>query len=151
MDKTKELSQPIIDQEITFNRPNGTEYTQGKCRIRIFEFGNYDPAPLIIVSALPDNKGLSITNGIEQIATKIAHEFLFPKNYSYHRAMWIEHYPERQPYNHTRDPIFNESFSLVTLTWNMRAWRLRSPWASAPSWRHINKSWIEELLGASIE
>jgi hypothetical protein len=102
----------VIDnkqQILKFNvRHSGIE---AKCAFRIIkETGG---AATVIVTELPDNPGISVTNAFEDIATIIFREHLHG-TYEPRSIRWIEHYPDRG-----RDVrgkvLIKETFDEVTL------------------------------------
>lgn len=140
---------PTIDQELKFNYPGRTTFGEGTCHLRVYKFGNYDHSLLILITALPDEEGLSITNGIEHIATKVARVIL-PPDLHWSRAIWIEHYPKR---GKKIQPL-PESFSFVSFHWSKRTDGPATPAkfsARLPSWRYVTRSWVEELLGGQLD
>lgn len=68
---------------------------------------------VVIVTERPDNKGMSITNAIEDIALKVCEVF----SISYLNLVLIEHYPERP------GVCGEESFDLVTISKGVPKWR----------------------------
>jgi hypothetical protein len=78
--------------------------------------------------------GRSVTNAIEQIATRLAHEVLHGTPYT--RIVWIEHYP-------AEDRPSGESWELVTLVWSGAI-------AAFPEWSAINRKTAEGLAGAEL-
>jgi len=88
-----------------------------------------------MLTELPDNRGMSVTNAFEYIATQVlCQNRLHPG-----RVIWIEHYPERG-----RD--LPETLDLVTLEWSEEpdGWT-----ASHPGWRRVSGELVAELLGES--
>lgn len=115
-------------------------------------FRRSDQKIIVIVSELIDsggvesNRGVSVTDGIEQIATTIFDHFGFQFDYL------IEHYPQHGPIlNLARSSVQKreqqEQFHLVTLRWDesRNAYQVDHAgheWA----WKQINRSFVEELI-----
>ena len=108
-----------------------------RCEVDIYKgLGSYNRLAVVILTEIAENKGKSVTNAFEHIATKIVHQ----KRLNPHRVLWIEHYPDRNTREMTL-PILNESYSLVSLDW------VALKVARAPGWNHITREWLERLLG----
>lgn len=122
---------------------------KGRCRIRIFtrERG----APVIVCSALPGARGLSITNGVEYIAGAVIRRFLpeiFPRMDE--PPIWIEHYPNSPRYGNVRPRVWK----LVRFDdwWPRPEWvagRLRIR-TGVPHWTLVEREQIEEMLGERL-
>ncbi len=95
-----------------------------KCRVRIY------PPPVVVVTELPDNPGMSVTNYAEELATLILQEHGLDAL----RTVWIEHYPawaeEDRP----------ETFDLVRFTWDGERY-------TRPEWRRLMLEEVERLTG----
>lgn len=81
----------------------------------------------VVLTELKDNQGTSITNAIENIATKIYKEYM--QDTAVHDIHWIEHYGQC---SYKKDGTAkDESFSLVKLTWNNQKGCFQDPkWQS---------------------
>lgn len=70
----------------------------------------------VIVTELPQNRGTSITNFAEHLATQVCNEFKIPKN----SLIWIEHYPA----NRLRPAIWDlVTFKRVEEVFKSPQWR----------------------------
>lgn len=91
--------------------------------------------------------GLSITNGIELIATGL---YRLGFNWEY----FVEHYPERSVNRISRttggryyDPLFSENFALV----NFEKFHPNAPVIFGnPVWDHIERSALDDLVGTKF-
>lgn len=123
------LFNAATQDEILVYRPwTGVE---ARCRVRIFRRSN---CAVVIVSEVPDNPGMSVTNPAEVIATQVVRESgLDPRT-----TLWIEHYPDRKrPAQH--DPVFQETWDLVTFQWDGQE-------ARHPRWRRLEKNEVLEMI-----
>jgi hypothetical protein len=103
-----------------------------RCQLRIWqdEQGN----SLVILSELPDNPGMSVTNAADQLATGVVADF----NLDPQRTRWVEHYPKATG--------IGETFDTITFTWSHKRVFYDGPIhdvASAPEWRRISREEIE--------
>jgi hypothetical protein len=57
---------------------------------------------IVVLTELPENRRMSVTNAAEEIATEVRREFGLDPD----QTRWIEHYPERQ-YTYTESPTLN--------------------------------------------
>ena len=53
---------------------------------------------VVVLTELPDNPGMSVTNAAEEIASQVRREFGLDPD----QTRWIEHYPERYYHVHGR-------------------------------------------------
>jgi hypothetical protein len=109
------------------------------CDVRIYECGSYGRQRVIILTELPDNTGMSVTNACEYIATELVRQHRLTPGHT----VWIEHYPDRHPPGMRNDRMFDESFALVTFEW-------KDGIARSPDWRHISREWVEQLVGEAV-
>lgn len=100
------------------------------CDIEIYQRG---PTTVVIMTEMPDNPGMSVTNACEFIVTQMLRAYPLDPG----RCIWIEHYPERYP-------AIEETFDLVTFHWR------QGVEASAPHWHPVTREWVEELVGREI-
>jgi len=107
-----------------------------RCSVAIRRFGRTAARSIVVMlTELPDNPGVSVTNAYEYIATKIVQQ----ESLSPFRIIWIEHYP---PQKYCRE----ETFDLVTLEWDEG---LSGRWtASHPDWFCITRECAAALIGA---
>ena len=72
---------------------------QATCGIEIFYHrcrtndGEMIDRAVVVMTEPPDNSGMSVTNGVEQIATAVA----IANQLDPATTVWIEHYPDRHP------------------------------------------------------
>lgn len=102
---------------------------------------------LIDIHGVESNPGISVTDGIEQIATAVFDHLGFQFDYL------IEHYPQHgSMLNLARSDIrkreLQERFHLITLKWDnsRNAYQVDhagSEWA----WKQINRTMVEDLIG----
>jgi len=124
----------MIDFTYSFFAPTG----RAKCRVRIFP---NEGEPVVVVTELPDNPGMSVTNAIELIATGLTNIHGFPPD----RTTWVEHYPEREVAERL---LAEETFDIVTFRWERdRQGRWR---ASNPRWQRITREGVERLAGERL-
>jgi len=128
-------------------------YRAGICRLRLFVPARVPvsarcPA-IALVTEIPDQNGLSITNGIEVIAAQLCRiHGLKP-----HNTVLIEHYDDRERGFCARLPgrVNGEKFSCVIFEelretdGEARAFRLRHP-----RWRPLGKEEVEALIGVPL-
>ena len=103
------------------------------CELRIYQ--DEQGSSLVILSELPDNKGMSVTNAAEQLATAIVADF----NLDPQRTRWVEHYPQF------------ETYDLITFTWTTQRVFYDGPLhdvASAPEWHRISGELVEVWIEA---
>jgi hypothetical protein len=109
------------------------------CDVRIYECGSYGRQRVIILTELPDNTGMSVTNACEYIATELVRLHNLTPGYT----IWIEHYPDRHPAGMEKDRMFDESFALITFEWNGNR-------ACSPDWRCVSREWAEQLIRETL-
>ena len=136
---------------------NGTGHNgagrNGACRLRIFApvghaISAHHPA-VIIATEQPEREGLSVTNGIEAIASGVCRTYgLNPRH-----TVLIEHYDDRERGTAAYLPgrVEGEKFSCVIFD-EMNAGEngrgelsLRSP-----QWRTLTKHEVETLIGSAL-
>lgn len=103
---------------------------KGRCGLALVPMGM---AAIAILSALPGDVGISVTNGIEDAATEAYRTFLVQQGIDPHQIVWIEHYPE----NSFRE----ETFDRVTLDWNGPQERFL-----APRWEALSRDGVTSLI-----
>jgi len=103
------------------------------CQLDLFTRGGGEKFTVAIVTELEENKGLSITNGIEYIAAKIAKEHnLQPKD-----LILVEHWHG--------DKILDEHYSLVRFKGTKHE---RGGWSfQNPEWVPLEKAELDRLIG----
>ncbi|HEX2905878.1 MAG TPA: hypothetical protein VHO69_03405 [Phototrophicaceae bacterium] len=141
------MGQQIYHAE-RFTFPGWFDGQKSACDVQVFDT---DQRRVVIISELitPEGgyacHGLSVTNGIEQIATLVMqHLPLHPM-----KTTFIEHYPERgpnvrKPPGSFKDPIFAESFAIVSFNWQPHP--SGTPVASQPDWWWVSRADVEALI-----
>ena len=133
--------------------PYSTRYHSGACRLRIFvpeghALSTLHPA-VVIATEQPEHEGLSVTNGIEVIASVVCRTYgLNPRH-----TVLIEHYDDRERGTAADLPgrVEGEKFSCVVfdelevVESEIGGWRLQSP-----QWRTLAKAAVETLIGTSL-
>lgn len=109
------------------------------CQAAFFPLGRKalfvnDNSVVIILTELPGNTGMSVTNAIEQAAAAAIEHFSVHPG----RVLFIEHYPAD---GNNRGP--GGSYDWVTLHWTKQhnGWK-----AENPVWHRVNREWVEGLL-----
>lgn len=107
--------------------------SKAHCQLDLFTRGGGEKFTIAVVTEIKENKGLSITNGIEYIAATIAKQYnLQPKD-----LILIEHWH--------KDNILEEHYSLVrfkSTAHERDGWHFREP-----EWFHLEKSELDRLVG----
>ena len=107
----------------------------GKCRVEV-----WPGKPIIIViSELPDNQGMSVTNGIEHIASAVISKLQIHNT----PIVWIEHYPVSELRG-------EETFDLVTFAHD-NAYTGGALIVRQAGWRPLTKSAVRQLIGSKRE
>jgi hypothetical protein len=108
------------------------------CKVKIFHEKKYLGVDrfIIFVSEMPNNPGMSVTNGFEQIAMEIIErDFLeiVARNFVGTNFTWVEHW--------AKDPKLKleETFDTVTLTWRDRRLAL-------PQWKRVSWYTLSRIL-----
>ena len=113
----------------------GANRVNGVCRLRLYQVGERRIAiasELIASDGSLANTGLSVTNGIAQIATAIARQ--------YGRLdVLIEHNPPRGGHFHPKDERFDFVEGLLWLP-------LQRSFTDTPIWRPCKKGQVEALI-----
>ena len=116
-----------------FYYPGIFSHWESCCGLEIIEKEN--GMVYVIMTELGDNPGTSVTNAVENIATKVYNEYLH--HVSIENIFWIEHYNKasyRCPENG------KETFDHVTLKWSFDLKRFISP-----DWRPCSKKILSEI------
>jgi hypothetical protein len=116
----------VYDNFYTYSG-NGMLRQESLCHVKILS--NEDRTVVVITEA-PQNKGMSITNAAEEIATKIVKEFKLPLE----KTTWIEHY--------VHSDVFDgeETYDQIVFIWNNKK-------AASPRWNPMPKMTFEEIVG----
>ena len=132
---------------------------QGRCRVRVY---GPTPAsgglPVVLVTALAEHAGPSLTNTIEQLAAEVLSRYLPERDGAEPPFLLVEHEPERQPARPARwhDPSFAEPFDLVRFAHHRPKPTWRSPRRGLvqqfgePEWRRVERGEVERLLGEPL-
>jgi hypothetical protein len=114
--------------------PNKTDPADRvKCLVRIWDSARVS----VVVTELPDNPGMSVTNACEDIASRVVQDFgINPQ-----RTRFIEHYPEERTVHHGREHVRKETFDEIFSTWD------KQNRADGPHWKSLTKEEVERLVG----
>ena len=93
----------------------------------------------VILTELPDNRGTSVTNLVEQLATEVVNMLGYPVN----STVILEHYPERGGREQ-----FPETWAVVRPDW-IRG-KATNP-KDRHMWKHISRAEVLKLVGAPAE
>jgi hypothetical protein len=106
--------------------------SENRCNITLYRRGN---GAVILASEIIDDPkcGVSITNGAEYIANQIMYEYDLSANF----IIWIEHYPQRGPFN-----SFPETWDLVQFNYDAGKHCF-----FRPRWMRINQAAVTALIG----
>lgn len=114
--------------------------------------------PLIVACEMSDNKGMSVTNKIELVATIAWREHLpSPERWNAEGPIVITHYPGKPvpPERKTRRHLEEESFDRATMevidhpyTYDQRYYHLNyARWLAHALWSYCSRDELEKLLG----
>lgn len=117
----------LIDTTLRYKPYPGND---SKCRVRIYT-GEAHGAT-ILITELPDNDGMSITNASELIASEVCRRYDLRKV----TTRWIEHYPAAAWRESNRPETFDE----IRFMWDGYT-------ASAPRWHRLTVEEVETLTG----
>lgn len=117
----------------------------GTCRVRVFQPDDGDQ-PVVIASELPENEGMSVTNGADRIAAELMDQYELPAPF-----IFIEHYPAEAR------PSFGETYDLVTFS-DFRIRKEASDYRGEgpvlrigrQSWRPLGCAAVEALVGREV-
>lgn len=99
------------------------------CQVRIY---HVKKQRIVILTQLPENEGLSVTNGVEKIATEVQQIYSLRSD-----TIWLEHYLDDCAYYELSDPRDQgEHFSIVSF-------ELSNGNFSRPRWKRLS---IEDAL-----
>jgi hypothetical protein len=105
---------------------------EGRIRLRIYELPQ---KTVVIVTDL--DKGPSVTNAAEEIATQVVSSFGIDPE----RHLWFEHYPREDI--RSGKSSGGEEYDLVTFTWDGEKF-------TDPRWSYSTQQQIEELIGERL-
>lgn len=95
---------------------------EARCRVQVHR---HEGQTVAIVTELPDNTGMSVTNAVEWLLPALAEQYGLPDG-----TVWIEHYERLHG-----EP---DTYDLVTLR------------GGSPSWRRLALEQVEALTGAEV-
>lgn len=95
---------------------------EARCRVQVHR---HEGQTVAIVTELPDNPGMSVTNAAEWLLPALAEQYGLPDG-----TVWIEHYERLHG-----EP---DTYDLVTLR------------GGSPSWRRLALEQVERLIGAEV-
>jgi hypothetical protein len=126
-----------LDTTFTYKPANAG--IEARCRLRAYA---HDGKAIFLLTELPDNPGMSVTNAIDQIATKLLAQYMVEPS----EAIFIEHYPadSARP---------QDTYDEVTLNCRQRATLdgKHHPWiAENPQWRRLTLEEVEIVTGANL-
>lgn len=119
------------------------------CKVRAYiSQGTTTPPDLVVlITEMPENEGLSVTNGIEKIATEVIRK-LRTFTAAWNSLTWVEHYPDRHPPGMESDSMFDEVFAVVQFS---RGDGLAEPFGG-PTWKHVERDEFLAWIGrADVE
>jgi hypothetical protein len=112
---------------------------QAVCHVSVYQHRH---GAVVVMTEPRDNPGVSVTNAVESIATTVA----IARRLDPATTVWVEHYPDRHPPGMEHDATFDESYDLVTFTWDncppspagpgYDGWK--NPVARNPVWRRLH-------------
>lgn len=130
----------VVDYVHPFESVSGI---RSRCRVRLYLPEQEQDAPVVVCSELPENTGVPVTAAAENIAAEVikAHWLVDP--------VWIEHHPEET----TAAGV--ESFELVVYSDHKIREGARNAGSrieiGEPSWKSIDRTTVEILLGQPLE
>jgi hypothetical protein len=104
---------------------------EGWVRIRVWE---KEGKSIVIVT--DQDKGPSVTNAAEVIATQVVQAFGIDPE----RLIWVEHYP---PIKQKGGTSWEEEYDFVSLMWDGERF-------TSPDWRYSSQLEVEQLLGEKL-
>ena len=135
------LREPSIDDIMEF-RGHGHSF-DSECGIKIWGIKSSPTSLLtkrhvVVMTELPDSKGLSVTNAVEIIASQVMEVYL--KNADLDGLIWIEHYPPRGRATSLR---IEESYDLVSLRFDGREFKLDT--SSGSGWKRLTEDDLRQI------
>lgn len=113
-------------------RPRWSGYA-AHCRVRLWR--NDHGQHIVMFTELPDNKGMSITNYSENLASRIRQMFGLDVDTTY----WIEHHPSSPARQRHAD--FTKQFDQITYTWDLLTYT-----ADDPEWKRLDPAALQPLF-----
>lgn len=118
----------------------------GSCRVRIYPPDSEGGQPVVIVSELPGNEGMSVTDGADRIAAEVMDEYGLPVPF-----VFIEHYPTEAhpPKPATCDLV---TFSDYGVRKEAPDYRGEGPVrrVGRPSWSPLDHATVEGIVGQEV-
>lgn len=102
------------------------------CDVKIYQT---ETKVIVIYTEIPENKGSSVTNATEIIATNVFNKLQFKLDIKPESIIWIEHYPVRG----TDYASVPESFDIVRFVWDGVKY-------NNPNWTNSSKEEVEALI-----
>lgn len=126
-----------------FRGPAGA---RSACRVRLYmpsgEDEAFGDAPVVIVSEIANNPGISVTNAIEQMAAEVMNA-LTPTSV----PVLVEHYPPEATGGS------EETFDLVVFAheeiWEVMRGGIRRTGLGPPTWKPLDRRAVEILVACS--
>lgn len=101
------------------------------CLVRMFAPAGRQP--VVVLTELPENQGMSVTNAFEFLAADIKQLFALPED-----TVWVEHYTDRREGG--SDESLAENFALVSFEGGPDVYGR----FGRPVWKHLER---EDLFG----
>lgn len=120
----------LVNTTYEFTAATGVQAVCGLCIVRDGE------QIVVVLTELPHNHGMSVTNAAEEIATQVRQSFGLDPD----QTRWIEHYPEQQHRIRSRVHTEPPTYDKVIFTWDNYK-------ASEPTWQRLSGEEGEVLLG----
>lgn len=132
---TKSAVFGLFEQPNSPDRPKAIPYQNRRqralCQLQVLRGENHT---VVIVTELPDNPGTSVTNGAEELATKVVADLsLDPRCTRFIERYTPDSYERKNPHD-------GETFDEVTFRWKEKT-------ASNPRWRRLQPLEIAALRG----
>ena len=113
----------------------------GRCFVEVYD------SKSVVLTEMTNNPGPSVTNACEQIVATIMNENLLGPT-DFRSINWIEHYPRADSSEESYDLI---TFANVRAITDMQGNVTSDLEVSGPSWRRLDKSEVNELLGVDSD
>jgi hypothetical protein len=120
----------LLDTHYEFITATGVK---ARCGLRILRDGSQ---VVVILSELRDNRGRSVTNAAEEIATQVRRKFGLDPD----QTRWIERYPERQRFRRNRDRSEPDVYDEILYVWDEYR-------ATEPEWRRLAPDEVQRMVG----
>jgi len=129
------IVQKVVDTVFDFPLPS---VPGSKCHIRIFR--EEGEQIIVIASHIPGSRGRSITNAIEEVATKVMRDYQEYFSLPDQEPIWVQHYPLGSLHLETEDRVH-----LVTFDRSATG-ILKSPCWTRVTEDHAEASFLHGLL-----